>query len=167
MKLSFDVEEALSQCKTLEDISGKNGLLKRMLKEMTEQILEAELTDHLGYEKHSAEGSNSGNSRNGKTAKTVRSDFGEVKIETPRDRNGTFEPAIVKKRQSDISYFDEKIISMYAKGMTVRDIQEHIKDYYGVDVSPTTISNITDKVMSLAAEWQARPLSTVYAIVFF
>ena len=167
MKLTFDVEEALSQCKTLEDISGKNGLLKRMLKDMTEQILEAELTDHLGYEKHSPEGNNSGNNRNGKSAKTVRSDYGEIKIETPRDRNGTFEPAIVKKRQNDISEFDEKIISMYAKGMTVRDIQEHIKDIYGVEVSPTTISNITDKVMSLAAEWQARPLSPVYAIVFF
>ena len=167
MKLTFDVEEALSQCKTLEDISGKNGLLKRMLKEMTEQILDAELTEHLGYEKHSPEGNNSGNSRNGKTAKSVRSDFGEVKIETPRDRNGTFEPSIVKKRQSDISDFDEKIISMYAKGMTVRDIQEHVKDFYGVELSPTTISNITDKVMSLAAEWQARPLSAVYAIVFF
>ena len=167
MKLSFDVEEALSQCKTLEDISGKDGLLKRMLKEMTEQILEAEMTDHLGYEKHSPKGNNSGNSRNGKTAKTVRSDYGEVKIETPRDRTGTFEPAIVKKRQSDISAFDEKIISMYAKGMTVRDIQEHIKDIYGVDVSPATISNITDKVLSVAAEWQGRPLSAVYAIVFF
>jgi len=134
---------------------------------MTEQILEAEMTDHLGYEKHSTEGNNSGNSRNGKTAKTVRSDYGEVKIETPRDRTGTFEPAIVKKRQSDISEFDEKIISMYAKGMTVRDIQEHIKDIYGVEISPTTISNITDKVISVAAEWQARPLSAVYAIVFF
>jgi transposase-like protein len=128
MKLTFDVEEALSQCKTLEDISGKNGLLKRMLKDMTEQILEAELTDHLGYEKHSPEGDNSGNSRNGKTAKTVRSDYGDVRIETPRDRTGTFEPVIVKKRQSDLIDFDEKIISMYAKGMTVRDIQEHIKD---------------------------------------
>lgn len=162
MKLTFDIEEALSQCKTLEDISGRNGLLKRMLKEMTEQILEAELTDHLGQEKHFPEGNN-----NGKTVKTVRSDYGEVKIETRRDRNGTFEPSIVKKSQSEISEFDEKIISMYAKGMTVRDIQEHIKDIYGVDISPTTISNITDKVMSLAAEWQSRRLSAVYAIVFF
>jgi transposase-like protein len=167
MKLSFDVQEELCKCKTLEDISGKNGLLKRMLKDMTEQILEAEMTDHLGYEKHSIEGSNSGNSRNGKTAKNVRSDYGDLRLETPRDRNNTFEPAIVKKRQNDISDFDEKIISMYAKGMTVRDIQEHIRDIYGVEVSPTTISNITDKVMSLAAEWQARPLSKVYAIVFF
>lgn len=145
MKLSFDVQEELIKCKTMEDISGKNGLLKRMLKDMTEQILEAEMTDHLGYEKHSIEGSNSGNSRNGKTAKNVRSDFGDLRLETPRDRNSTFEPAIVKKRQNDISEFDEKIISMYAKGMTVRDIQEHIKDIYGVEVLPTTISNITDK----------------------
>lgn len=129
--------------------------------------MEAELTDHLGYEKHSPEGNNRGNNRNGKAAKTVRSDFGEVKIETPRDRNGTFAPAIVKKRQNDISDFDEKIISMYSKGMPVRDIQEHIKDIYGAEVLPTTISNITDKVMSVAAEWQARPLSPVYAIVFF
>jgi transposase-like protein len=116
MKLTFDVAEALSRCKTLEDISGKNGLLKRMLKDMTEQILEAELTGRLGYEKHSPEGNNSGNSRDGKTAKTVRSDYGEVKIETPRDRTGAFEPAIVKKRQSDIGEFDEKIIPMYARG---------------------------------------------------
>ena len=112
---------------------------------MTEQILEAEMTDHLGYEKNSIEGSNSGNNRNGKTAKKVRSDFGVFRLETPRDRNSTFEPAIVKKRQNDISDFDEKIISMYAKGMTVRDIQEHIKDYYGVEVSPTTISNISER----------------------
>lgn len=167
MKLTFDVQEALGQCKTLEDISGKNGLLKRMLKDMTEQILAAEMTDHLGYGKHSIDGHNSGNSRNGKTEKNVRSGFGDFSLETPRDRNSTFEPGIVKKRQNDISDFDGKIISMYAKGMTVRDIQEHLKDYYGVEVSPTTISNITDKVMSLVAEWQARPLSPVYAIIFF
>lgn len=102
MKLTFDVQEALSQCKTLEDISGKNGLLKRMLKDMTEQILEAEMAEHLGYDKHSPEGKNTGNSRNGKTAKTVRSGLGSVSLETPRDRNGTFEPAIVKKRQNEL-----------------------------------------------------------------
>jgi transposase-like protein len=138
-----------------------------MLKDMTEQILEAELTDHLGYERHSREGNKDGNSRNGKKAKTVRSDYGEVSINAPRDRNGTFAPLIVRKRQIDIRKFDEKIISMYAKGMTVRDIQEHIKDICSVNISPTTISNMTDKVMSLASEWQSRPLSAVYAIVFF
>ena len=167
MKLTLDVEEALSRCKTLEDISWKNGLLKRMLKEMTERILEAEMTEHLGYKKHSIEGNNSKNSRNGKTAKTVRSDFGEVEIEMPRDRNATFSPMIVKKRQIDIRKNDEKILSMYARGMTVRDIQELIKDLYGADIPPATICNITGKVMSLAAEWQSRPLSAVYAIVFF
>lgn len=167
MELTFEVEEALIWCKPLEDISWKDGLLKRMLKEMTEHILEAEMTEHLGYEKHSIEGNNSGNSRNGKIAKTVRSDFGEVEIETPRDRKATFAPSIVKKRQIDIRKYDEKILSMYARGMSVCDIQELIKDLYGANIFPAMISNITDKVMSLAAEWQARSLSAIYAIVFF
>jgi len=167
MKLSFDVQEEIGKCKTIEDMTGKNGLLKRMLKEMTEQILEAEMTDHLGYPKHSSEGKNTGNSRNGKTVKSVRSAYGDIEIETPRDRNGDFTPSIVKKRQTDISDFDSKIISMYAKGMTVRDIQDHLLDQYGVELSPTTISNITEKVIAVAAEWQARPLDSVYAILFF
>lgn len=167
MKVSFNLQEEMSKCKTMEDITGKNGLFKRMLKEMTEQMLEAELTGHLGYEKHSPEGNNSGNSRNGRTGKTVRSGFGELSLDTPRDRQGTFEPQLVKKGQSDITDFDEKIISMYAKGMTTRDIQEHVKDFYGVDISPTFVSNVTDKVLDLVAQWQARPLESVYPIVFF
>ena len=166
MKLSFNIQEEMAKCKSMDDIAGKNGLLKRMLKEMTEQMLEGELTGHLGYEKHAPEGHNSGNSRNGRTAKTVNTGFGEVSLETPRDRQGTFEPQLVKKGQTDITDFDEKIISMYAKGMTTRDIQEHVKDFYGVDISPTFVSNVTDKVIDLAAQWQARPLETVYAIVF-
>lgn len=167
MKVSFNLQEEMSKCKTMEDITGKNGLFKRMLKEMTEQMLEAELTGHLGYEKHSPDGHNSGNSRNGHTGKTVRSGFGEVSLDTPRDRQGTFEPQLVKKGQTDITDFDEKIISMYAKGMTTRDIQEHVKDFYGVDISPTFVSNVTDKVLELVAQWQARPLESVYPIVFF
>ncbi|MEI7482927.1 MAG: IS256 family transposase [Elusimicrobiota bacterium] len=166
MKVSFNIQEEMAKCKTMEDIAGKNGLLKRMLKEMTEQMLEGELTGHLGYEKHSPAGHNSGNSRNGHTGKTVHTGFGEVSLETPRDRRGSFEPQLVKKGQTDITDFDEKIISMYAKGMTTRDIQEHVKDFYGVDISPTFVSNVTDKVLDLAAQWQARPLETVYAIVF-
>lgn len=154
MKLSFNVEEEMGKCKTMEDLSGKNGLLKRMLKEMTEQILEAEMTEHLGYEKHRRLEGNRENSRNGRNEKNVRSDYGDLEIETPRDRKRTFEPKLVKKRQTDISDFDEKIISMYAKGMTVRDIQEHVKDQYGTEISPTLVSMITDKVMSLAHEWQ-------------
>jgi len=167
MELSFNIQDELAKCKTMEDISGKSGLLKRMLKEMTEQVLQAEMTEHLGYDKHSPAGKNSGNSRNGKTAKTVRSDFGDVEIETPRDRDGSFEPSLVKKRQTTITDFDEKIISMYAKGMTTRDIQGHLKEQYGVDVSATFISNITEKVVEVAKEWQSRPLHASYAIVFF
>lgn len=167
MKVSFDIQAEMAKCKTMEDITGKNGLFKRMLKEMTEQMLEGELTGHLGYEKHSPAGRNSGNSRNGRTGKTVRTGFGDISLETPRDRQGTFEPQLVKKGQTDITEFDEKIISMYAKGMTVRDIQEHVKDFYGVDISPTFVSNVTDKVIDLAAQWQARPLESLYPIVFF
>src|SRR3989339_285058 len=158
MKSSINLQEELAKCKTIEDLTGKNGLLKRLLKEATEQMLEAEMTEHLGYEKHAAKGRNSGNSRNGHTGKTVHTDFGEVPLETPRDRQGTFEPQLVKKGQTDITDFDEKVISMYAKGMTVRDIQEHVKDFYGVDISPTFISHVTDKVMALVAQWQARHL---------
>lgn len=162
-----NLQAEINSCKTIEDIAGKNGLLKRLLKNMTEKILESEMENHLGYEKYSVDGKNSGNSRNGKTAKTVRSDFGEFPLETPRDRKGDFDPALVKKRQTDISSFDEKIISMYAKGMTVRDIQDHLNEMYGVDVSPTMVSNITDKVLSVVTEWQSRPLQGLYPIVFF
>jgi len=167
MKVSFDIEKEMAKCKTLDDITGKDGLFNRMLKEITEQMLEGELTGHLGYEKHSLAGKNSGNSRNGHTAKKVRTGFGDVSMETPRDRIGTFEPLIIKKGQNDITEFDERIISMYAKGMTVRDIQEHVKDFYGVEISPTFISNVTDKVINLAAQWQVRPLESIYPIVFF
>ena len=162
-----NIQAEIKNCKTMEDLTGKNGLLKRLLKDTMEKILEAEMNESLGYKKYSAEGKNSGNSRNGKTCKTVKSDFGEFSLETPRDRKGEFEPVLVKKRQTDISSFDEKIISMYAKGMTVRDIQDHLNDLYGVDVSPTMISTITDKVMSLVTEWQSRPLHALYPIVFF
>ncbi|OGB90076.1 hypothetical protein A2625_01935 [candidate division WOR-1 bacterium RIFCSPHIGHO2_01_FULL_53_15] len=162
-----DLQAEIKNCKTMDDITGKNGILKRLLKNMVENILEAEMSENLGYDKYAAEGKNSGNSRNGKTAKMVRNDFGEFPLETPRDRKGEFEPALVKKRQTDISSFDEKIISMYAKGMTVRDIQDHLNEMYGVDVSPTTVSTITDKVMSLVTEWQSHPLHALYPIVFF
>ena len=162
-----NIQEDLKKCRTIEDLMGKNGLLKRLSKQMIEEMLETEMNEHLGYEKHSSEGINSGNSRNGKSPKTVKSSFGEMDINTPRDRNGEFDPVIVKKRQTDISSFDEKIISMYGKGMTTRDIQDHIKDIYGADISPTTVSNITDKVSGLVVEWQSRPLQNIYPIVFF
>lgn len=164
MELSFNVQNELAKCKDFPEI---NSLLKRMLKEATEQVLDAEMENHLGYDKHSPAGKNSGNSRNGKSKKNVFSDLGDFELETPRDRNGEFEPKLVKKRQTDISEIDEKIISMYAKGMTTRDIQGHFKEIYGADISPTAISNITDKVIELIHEWQSRPLARQYAIVFF
>lgn len=162
-----NIQEDLKKCRTIEDLMGKNGLLKRLSKQMIEEMLETEMNEHLGYEKYSSNGINSGNSRNGKSPKSVKSSFGEMDINTPRDRNGEFSPVIVKKRQTDISSFDEKIISMYGKGMTTRDIQDHIRDIYGADISPTTVSNITDKVAGLVVEWQSRPLQKVYPIVFF
>ena len=167
MKLSFDLQAEMAKCRNMEDMLGKNGLFKRMLKEMTEQMLEDELTGHLGYEKHAAKGRKSGNSRNGRTGKKVRTGLGDISLETPRDRAGSFEPRLVKKGQTDITEFDEKIISMYARGMTTRDIQEHVKDFYGVDISAVFISHVTEKVMDLAGQWQARPLESVYPIVFF
>lgn len=165
--VNIDLNAELKKCKTMEDLTGKNGLLQRLLKGMMENLLEQEMEEHLGYEKHSPKGDRSGNTRNGKNAKTVTSSFGPVDIEVPRDRNSEFEPQVVKKRQKDISSFDDKIISMYAKGMTTRDIQSHIQDLYGIEISPTTVSNITNKVVDVALEWQSRPLSSVYAVVFF
>lgn len=165
--LTFDITKELERCKTIEDLMGRNGVVKRMVKEMTEKLLEAEMKGHLGYEKHEPSGRNSGNSRNGTSEKTVRSDFGSIPLDIPRDRNGDFVPQLVKKGQTDISSFDEKIISMYGKGMTTRDIQSHITDLYGIEISPTTISNITDKVMSAASDWQSRPLASLYPIVYF
>jgi putative transposase len=124
------------------------------------------MAEHLGYEKHDPEGNNSGNSRNGATLKTLKGDFGTVEIETPRDRNGEFEPRIVKKNQTRWAGFDDKILSMYSRGMSVRDIQGHLEEMYGVEVSPSLISDVTDGVMEQARAWQNRPLDTFYAIVF-
>lgn len=163
----IDLNKELEKCETMEDLTGKNGLIQKLVGGMVEKMLDREMEEHLGYEKHSAQGNNSGNSRNGKTKKTVQSSYGAIELEVPRDREGEFEPKLIKKRQRQISSFDEKIISMYAKGMTTRDIQGHIKELYGADISPTTISGITDKVVEVAEEWRARPLSRIYPIVFF
>lgn len=163
----FDLKAELKKCKTADDLTGKNGLLQRLVGGMLEQLLQNEMDEHLGYEKHSSEGDHSGNSRNGKTKKTLKSNYGHVEVEIPRDRNGDFEPIAVKKHQRSIGSFDEKIISMYAKGMTVRDIQSHVQEIYGADLSPALISNITEKVMETVTEWQARPLQKIYPIIFF
>ncbi len=166
MEPTFDFNEELKKCKTIEDLTGPNGLIKR-LGGMIEKMLEAEMDEHLGYDKHNSIGIGTGNSRNGKTSKTVLSSQGPLDIKVPRDRTSEFSPIVVKKREKDISSFDDKIISMYAKGMSVRDIQSHVEDIYGAKISPTPVSNITDKVMDVAYEWQSRALDPVWAIVYF
>lgn len=149
-----------------QDIAGEKGLLKQLTKALLERAMQAELTDHLGYEKHDRAGQNSGNSRNGKTRKKLKGDFGEMEVETPRDRNGTFEPKIVAKHQTRWTGFDEKILSMYARGMTTREIQGHLEEIYGVDVSPTLISNVTEAVQDEVRNWQNRPLEPIYPVLF-
>ena len=160
------IKQLVSQCKSPEDIVGENGLLQQFMKQVLQTSLDAELAEHLGYDKHSASGRGSGNSRNGKTPKSLKGDFGEITLETPRDRNGSFEPEIVKKNQTRFDGFDDKIIALYAKGMTTRDIQETLKELYKVDVSHNLISRITEKLSADIKSWQARTLDTIYPIVY-
>jgi len=166
-KMIEQLKADLAKAKTYDDLMGKNGAIKKLIANTLEQMLESELTEHLGYERYSPVGKNSGNSRNGKTHKTLKNDNGQIEISVPRDRNGEFDPVIVKKYEKTIGPIEDKIISMYAKGMTTRDIQSHITELYGIDISPTLVSNITDKIVVLAEEWQNRPLERKYAIVFF
>lgn len=166
-KMIEQLKADLSKAKTYEDLMGKDGAIKKLISKSLEQMLESELTEQLGYERYSPVGKNNGNSRNGKTHKTLKNDNGEIEIAVPRDRNGEFDPIIVKKYERTIGPIENKIISMYAKGMTTRDIQSHIQELYGLDVSATLISNITDKIVNLAIEWQNRPLEGIYPIVFF
>jgi len=160
------LDELLKDCQKPEDLLGEQGLLKRLTKALLERVLDTELTHHLGYEKHDPAGYGSGNSRNGASEKTLKGKNGELTIEVPRDRNGTFEPQLIKKHQTRFDGFDEKILSMYARGMTTRDIQGHLEEIYGVEVSPTLISNVTDGVAEEVKAWQNRPLNAVYPIVY-
>ncbi len=160
------LDELIKDYKKPEDLIGENGLLKQLTKALLERAMSAELTNHLGYEKHDPAGYNSGNSRNGSTSKAVQGEFGEIQIETPRDRNGTFEPQILKKHQTRFDGFDDKILSMYARGMTTREIQGHLLEMYGVEVSPTLISDVTDAVAEEVKTWQSRPLEAIYGIVY-
>ena len=160
------IDELLKGYQKPEEIIGENGLLKRLVKAVLERAMNAELTHHLGYEKHDPAGYNSGDSRNGTSSKTVKGDFGELKIEVPRDRKGTFEPQILPKHQTRFVGFDEKIISMYARGMSTRDIEGHLKEMYGVDVSPGLISQVTDAVHEDVKIWQNRALEPIYGIVY-
>ncbi|WP_345680427.1 transposase, partial [Yinghuangia aomiensis] len=140
------------------DLVGEGGLLQQLTKRILESALEGEITDHLGYEKHDAAGRDTGNSRNGTRAKTVLTDVGPVEIAVPRDRDGSFEPRIVRKRQRRLSGVDEMVISLSAKGLTTGEVQAHLAEVYGADVSRQAISTITDKVLDGMAEWQNRPL---------
>ena len=160
------IDELLANYQKPEDIIGKNGLLKQLTKALLERAMNAELTEHLGYDKHDPVGNNSGNSRNGVTTKTLKGEFGEMALETPRDRQGTFEPKIIGKGQTRFTGFDDKIISMYSRGMSTREIQGHLEDVYKVEVSPALISTVTDAVMEEVKTWQSRPLDSVYPIVY-
>ena len=158
--------QLLADYKKPEDLIGENGLLKQLTKLLVEKALDAELTEHLGHERNGAVANSSGNTRNGKSSKTLKGNFGELPIEVPRDRHGSFEPQLVAKHQTRWSGFDDKIISLYARGMTVREIQGHLQEMYGAELSPSLISSVTDAVSDEVKAWQARPLDTIYPIVY-
>src|SRR5580704_16644901 len=160
------LDELIKDYKKPEDLIGETGLLKQLTKALLEPALSAELAQHLGYEKHDPAGYNSGNSRNGSTAKTVSGEFGEIQVETPRDRNSSFEPQILKKHQRRWEGFDDKVVSMYARGMSTREIQGHLQEMYGVEVSPTLISEVTEAVMEEVKAWQNRALEPLYGMVY-
>ena len=146
-------------------VDSKN-VFQQLVKQTMEAFLELEMEEQLGYGKYASEGRGSGNSRNGSTTKTVRGDFGEIQLETPRDRNGEFEPKIVAKRQTSVGNFTEMVVSLYTRGMTTREIEEHIKEIYGIDISPQFVSRATEQLQQQITEWQNRPLDRLYAVVF-
>jgi transposase-like protein len=161
------LDELLEGCASPEDIFGKHGLVTQLTKRLVERALRAELTEHLGYAPHAPEGRGSGNARNGSTAKTVQTAHRDLALQTPRERAGSFEPVLVPKRQRRLEGFDEKVLALYARGLTTRDIQGHLEELYGVEVSPTLISTITDAVLEDVRTWQSRPLDAVYPILYF
>jgi putative transposase len=160
------IDKLLAGYKGPEDLIGEQGLLKQLTKALVERAMDAELTHHLGYEKHDRHGRGRGNARNGASRKTLKGDFGQAEIAVPRDRNGTFTPQIVAPHQRRFTGFDDKILSMYARGMTTREIQGHLEEIYGVEVSPSLISTVTDAVAEEIKEWQSRPLEPLYPILF-
>ena len=156
----------LANYKKPEDLIGENGLLKQLTKLLVERALDAELTEHLGHDRHESLANTAGNTRNGKSKKTLKGEFGELPIDVPRDRHGSFEPQLIPKHQIRWAGFDDKIISLYARGMTVREIQAHLQEMYGTEVSPSLISSVTDAVSEEVKAWQARPLDPIYPIVY-
>jgi putative transposase len=161
------LDELLKDYTDPKDILGEHGLLRQLTKRLVERTLEAELTAHLGYEPHVRNGSSAGNYRNGKGKKTVQTETAQFDIAMPRDRDGSFEPQLVKKRQRRLDGFDDKVLALYARGLSTREIQDHLEELYGVEVSPTLISNVTDTILDEVRTWQARPLASVYPILYF
>ncbi len=160
------IDSLLADYKKPEDLIGEHGLLKQLTKALVERALQAEMTEHLGHDKHETVNNATGNTRNGKSRKTLKGEFGELPIEIPRDREGSFEPLIISKHQTRWAGFDDKILSLYARGMTVREIQQHLTEMYGTEVSPTLISTVTDGVMDEVKQWQSRPLDAVYPVIY-
>jgi len=158
------LDEMLQECKTPPDLFGEGGILKQLTIALVERALETELSTHLGYKKHESKPEGQSNSRNGHSQKKVQGDFGIAEIVVPRDRQGEFEPQLVKKGQNRLTGLDEKRIALYARGMSVRDIQSQLQEMYGVEVSPTLISNVTDEVIDEVKQWQNRPLDASSSI---
>jgi putative transposase len=161
-----EIQSELATVASIDDFFGKEGIFARLFAGTLEAMLEAELTEHLGYERYEAKGRNSGNSRNGKRTRRVRTSGGDTLIHVPRDRNGDYQPRLLEKHQANSNEIEEKITALYAKGVSTRDIQDTLHELYGIDVSATTISAITDKVWSLVEAWQNRPLAAIYPIIF-
>ncbi|MBU2845278.1 IS256 family transposase [Acidithiobacillus ferriphilus] len=160
------LDSLLADYQTPEDLIGEGGLLKQLTQRLVERALQAEMTEHLGYAKHKSMANPAGNTRNGTSKKTLKGELGALQIEVPRDRNGSFEPRLIPKHQTRWTGFDDKILSLYARGMTVREIQSHLEEMYGTEISPTLISSVTDAVMEDAKAWQSRPLDVLYPIVY-
>lgn len=160
------VEELRKLIKNPQDLFGPQGVMQQLKGALMERLLEEEMSAHLGFDKNDPEGRGSGNSRNGYTAKTVKTESGEVEIRVPRDRAGTFEPKVVPKRRRRLEGFDDKVLALYARGMSARDIQGHLRELYGTEVSPDLISRVTDGALDEAKAWQNRPLESVYPIVY-
>lgn len=166
-KLTPDLlDQLLEGVENAEDLFGQEGLLKQLSKRLIERMLEAEMTEHLGYDKHARAGRNSGNSRNGHRQKTLKSEQGQMRIAIPRDREGSYEPLLVPNGSQRLAGLDEKIIGLYARGLSTRDIQAQIEELYGVELSPGLISQVTDSVLEEVRAWQTRPLEAVYPIVY-
>ncbi len=160
------LDELLKDYKSPEDMFGDDGLLQQLTKAVVERALQGEMTHHLGYEKHDPAGQHTGNSRNGKSSKTIKGKRGQIEIAVPRDRASEFEPQLIKKGQTRFDGFDDKIISMYSRGMTCREIKAHLQEIYSVEVSPDLISTVTDGVIDEVRAWQSRPLDAVYPILY-